>query len=126
MSDDKKKILIIDDDPDIHSIVGMTLNKVGYQVHSALDAMQGPMKAKQAQPDLIILDIMMPAGGGVSVYNRLKQFNNTFQIPIVIYSAVSPDQVKEKLPNAEGATVMTKPASLDEIRQTVNRIVKGQ
>src|SRR5262245_19070812 len=119
MGDPKKKILIVDDDPNVHIILKITLEKAGYEVFSAMDAMQGPMMVRQVKPDLIILDIMMPAGGGIAVYNRLKQTNMGFQIPVIIHSSTPKDQVRDKLPEVDSLTMVQKPAELTEFLKLV-------
>jgi DNA-binding response OmpR family regulator len=116
-----KKVLVVDDDSDIQAILRASLEKHGYEVASALDAMQGPMIAQRIKPDLVILDIMMPAGGGLSVLSRLRQNMNTMSVPILVYSAVPPEQIRETRPDTANLQVFTKPqdmtALLDEVRK---------
>jgi DNA-binding response OmpR family regulator len=109
---DKKKILIVDDDPNVHVILKITLEKAGYQTASAMDAMQGPMMARTFKPDLIILDIMMPAGGGASVYKRLKQNTITMNTPVIIHSSTLPDDIRQSLPEIDEIPMVQKPADL--------------
>jgi len=59
------KILIIDDDPDIVKLLRFKLSQEGYKVIAAVDAYNGIQSARREKPDLIILDIMLPAGGGI-------------------------------------------------------------
>jgi DNA-binding response OmpR family regulator len=121
-----KKILIIDDDRDVHTILKTSLEQSGYTVFAALDAMQGPMAARQVQPDLIILDIMMPAGGGVAVYSRLKQSSGSFNIPILIYSAVPAEQIHEKIPTHPRNQILTKPVPPSEVTAAVGKVLSGE
>lgn len=118
-----KTILVIDDDKNIHAALRALLTGAGHQVVSALDAMQGVMMARQNRPDLIVLDINMPAGGGVSVYERLRGLSGTFQIPIVIYTAVPLDAVRAKIPEAPDTFLLAKPASLAELKAAVARFL---
>ncbi len=77
---DRPKILIVDDEPDILDFVKYNLQKEGFQVYVAPNGLKGLEEAKRVQPDLIILDIMMPEMDGVEVCRRLrmdKTFNNT-------------------------------------------------
>lgn len=111
---DKKKVLIIDDDPNVHIILKLTLEKAGYQTASAMDAMQGPMMAKNLKPDLIILDVMMPAGGGVAVYKRLKQNTLTMGIPVIMHSSTPQDAVRASLPEIDDIPFVQKPADLTQ------------
>lgn len=110
-----KKILVVDDDKAIHAALRAILAKTGHQVISALDAMQGPMMAKQHKPDLIILDITMPAGGGFSVYERLRTFNTDFQTPILVYTSMPLDDVKARIPESPETAFLAKPAAPEAI-----------
>jgi DNA-binding response OmpR family regulator len=118
---EKKMVLIIDDDPNVHMILKMTLERAGYDSASAMDAMQGPMLARNLKPDLIILDIMMPAGGGVSVYRRLKQNTITMNIPVIIYSSVLPEALRESLPEIDEIPSLQKPADLTQFLEFVSQ-----
>ena len=83
----KKKILVIDDDPNIVRMVQTRLEASGYEVITAFDGEQGVTYAYKERPDLIISDIMMPAGGGFSVYKRLKMSSKTWSIPVIFLTA---------------------------------------
>lgn len=118
-----KKILVIDDDKNIHAALRAILMAAGHQVISALDAMQGVMMARQMRPDLIVLDINMPAGGGLSVYERLHALSGTFQIPILIYTAVPLEEIRTKIPESPDVFLLAKPASLDELKAAIARFL---
>lgn len=81
------KILIVDDEPQIHTVLGKLLNKEGYSVASAYSAQEAFEKVGEAKPDLIILDVMMPKVSGIDVCNRLKENPQTKDILILILSA---------------------------------------
>lgn len=117
-----KKVLIIDDDKVIHSILRLAFTKAGYQVFPALDSMQGMMMAKQVKPDLIVLDIMMPAGGGFVVYERLQMMRGSFQIPFIIYSSMDRAQILEKIPEGPQVVVLSKTASLESVLEAAARL----
>jgi CheY-like chemotaxis protein len=120
---EKKKVLIIDDDPNVHVILKMTLERAGYQTASAMDAMQGPMMARNLKPDLIILDIMMPAGGGAAVYRRLKQNTQTMTIPVIIHSSTMADAIRESLPEIDELPMVQKPADLPHLLTLIAEFV---
>ncbi len=83
----KKKILVIDDMPNVVTMVKARLEASGYDVIAALDGQQGLTYANAEKPDLIILDIVMPAGGGYSVYTRLKMSPKTRSVPVIFLTA---------------------------------------
>jgi len=83
----KKKILVIDDMPNIVTMVKARLEASGYEVLATSDGQQGLTYAFAEKPDLIILDIVMPAGGGYSIYTRLKMSPKTRSIPVIFLTA---------------------------------------
>ncbi len=85
----KKKILIVDDEPDIIKYLTTYLEDNGYDVISAVDGREGFQKAKDERPDLITLDITMPEESGVRMYRNLNDSEELNHIPIVIITGVS-------------------------------------
>jgi len=83
MSTAKQKILIVDDEPDILELIEYNLKKEGYQVYLASNGQDGINVAKKVQPDLIILDIMMPKMDGIEACRLMRsipEFKNTFMV----------------------------------------------
>ncbi len=84
---DNKKILIVDDDLDVLRGMHVRLKANQYQVFLAADALTGVAEARKVQPDLILLDLGLPAGGGFLVMERLEAIPSVAIIPIVVVSA---------------------------------------
>jgi len=82
------KILIIEDEEDVAKALKIRLKANGYDVISAPDSIQGVTLANKEKPDLIILDIMIPGGGGFAVAERLKQDVDTWDIPIIFLTGI--------------------------------------
>jgi CheY-like chemotaxis protein len=82
-------VLIADDEAETCAIVSAILRKAGYDTIVARDAMQTVSMAVQRMPDLVVLDVMMPAGTGVGALEKLKLSNRTSQIPVIVLSGVS-------------------------------------
>jgi DNA-binding response OmpR family regulator len=99
---DKPRVLIIDDDEQFTLLVANHLRSAGYASLTAVDAMQGFMFAQREQPGLIILDINMPAGGGVSVLERLVKGVKTQMIPVIVVTARQEPEVEQQV-RAKGA-----------------------
>lgn len=86
----KEKILLIEDEQSIRELVCMTLEMAGYNtVYSAADGENGLMLAESKQPDLILLDLMLPGIDGLNVCRRLKSNEDTRNIPIIMLTAKS-------------------------------------
>ena len=84
----KKKILIVDDELDVRIYVGTLFETSGYEPIAARNGREGLQKAKQISPDLIILDVMMPQAGGVSMYRELKADRQLKKIPVIMLTGV--------------------------------------
>ena len=84
----RKKILIVDDELDVRIYVGTLLETSGYEPISARNGREGLLKARQVSPDLLILDVMMPQAGGVSMYRELKADLQLREIPVIMLTGV--------------------------------------
>jgi len=125
MEESKKKILIIEDDQTVQTVLKLVFTEAGYQVFAALDAMQGVMLAKQIKPNLIVLDIMMPAGGGFVVYERLKMISSSFPIPFLIYSSMDPSVIRKKIPEDSSVTILSKSSNITALREAAAKLIAG-
>ena len=121
----KKKILVIDDEPDIAETVKFLLELRNYQVLVAEDGFKGINVAQEANPDLILLDIMMPLGiNGFDTCRRLKSNDKTQDIPIIMFTAKGESDSVEEAINAGASGYIVKPFNptvlLDRIKQVVS------
>lgn len=118
------KILIADDEPDIVEIISFHLEKAGYIVASAKDGSEAIEKAKQFQPDCIILDIMMPKRNGFEVCEYLrsnKEFDNTF---IVLLTALNDETSHIKGLELGGDDFVSKPISPKVLVSRINALYR--
>jgi len=83
-----KKILLIDDDPDLVETVSIILKSKKYEVIAAYGGIEGLEKAKKENPDLIVLDVMMPDKDGYTVCKELKADPELSRIPVLLLTAV--------------------------------------
>ena len=120
-----KKILIVDDESSIVEVLRDLLSESGYQVLTAMDGMQATMQAVRFKPDLILLDISMPAGGGIAVFKRLKQSTETQGIPVVFLTAMPPSDIAEQIPFSDNVTVFRKPFKQKELLTLVSKMMGG-
>ncbi len=117
----KKKILIVDDDPVIVRILHPHLRTAGYQVIAAADAMQGVQMAMKERPDLILLDLQMPAGGGAGVFESLSKNVHTALIPIIFVTANRDGEVREACLASGAADFVNKPIDPSDLLVRIRR-----
>jgi DNA-binding response OmpR family regulator len=118
-----KKILIADDEPDMVRMLANRLKANNYEVVAALDGMQALSAARREQPDLIILDVRMPARDGYSVLEALRLSAQTTLIPIVFLSALPASQVQERATELGAEGHFSKPFDSDEIVAKIREII---
>lgn len=118
-----EKILIIDDDLDTLRLVGLMLQRQGYQISAATNGQQGLEKAFEEDPDLILLDVMMPDMDGYEVTRRLRQNPSTLETPILMFTAKT--QLDDKVVGFEvGANdYLTKPTHPSELQARVKTLL---
>lgn len=118
-----EKILIIDDDLDTLRLVGLMLQRQGYQISAATNGQQGLEKAFEEDPDIILLDIMMPDMDGYEVTRRLRQNPATLETPVLMFTAKT--QLDDKVMGFEvGANdYLTKPTHPSELQARVKSLL---
>ncbi|MBI5822414.1 MAG: response regulator [Chloroflexi bacterium] len=118
-----EKILIIDDDVDTLRLVGLMLQRQGYNISAASNGSQGLAKALEERPDLILLDVMMPDMDGFEVTRRLRKNPATVSIPILMFTAKT--QLDDKVTGFEvGADdYLTKPTHPTELQAHVKALL---
>lgn len=84
MNPDKKKILLVEDEPNVRNFVRVYLEFEGYQVVEASNGIEGLSQVQKEKPDLIVTDIMMPEMDGVQFYKTLRQREDTNRIPVIV------------------------------------------
>ncbi len=118
-----EKILIVDDDMDSLKLIGLMLQRNGYEVAAARSGSQALAKAEAEQPDLIILDVMMPDMNGLDVCRRLRTGATTSQIPIIMFTAKTLIDDKVKGFEAGADDYLTKPTHPAELTSRVKAVL---
>ena len=122
----KKKILIVDDERDIVKALRIRLQSHGYEVVTAFDGAQGVFIAHKEVPDLVLLDIRMPAGDGFSVAQQLRKSTDTLHIPIIFLTG-SPEKNSEQRAEHLGARFyIKKPYDPEELLDAVRRALETE
>jgi CheY-like chemotaxis protein len=125
-----KRILVIDDEPDMVAIMKLTLETNGFQTITAYDGMEGLEKAKKEKPDLIILDVLMPKIFGDELSLRLNQDPDTLGIPVILLTNVPLNYLtpKEKeeyefVRDARGNILLPKYCEEEELMAAINQVL---
>ncbi|MCB1181880.1 response regulator transcription factor [bacterium] len=105
----KGHILVVDDEPDIVHSLSLRLRAEGYKVSTAMDGLGATKKAIEEHPDLIILDIGMPAGNGHVVVERLRNITETSDIPVIYLTARTAEDDYHKAREGGVMKYITKP-----------------
>jgi CheY-like chemotaxis protein len=115
----KNKILVVDDDPILLELIEAMLIPAGYYVLTLVDSTRMIDIVREMEPDLILLDIMMPGEDGYTILNKLKKGTGRVNIPIIMVSAVA-----DNAPKVLGASAyITKPVDRKVLLETIARFL---
>src|ERR1700722_7824807 len=117
----QKTILIVDDDPDVRLGLHVRLKANHYNVIFAPDGMASIAEARKHMPDLIILDLGLPAGDGFSVMERLKANDSLSSIPVIVVSARNRDTNVDRAMQAGAKAFLQKPADNAELLSVIRQ-----
>lgn len=104
-----KTVLLVEDDKDVTLALGMRLKAMGYEVHSAADAVSAVSQARKVQPDIVLIDFNLPGGNGFMVAERLRSLLQTSATPFVIITASKETGLKEKAHELGASAFLEKP-----------------
>jgi DNA-binding response OmpR family regulator len=125
MSDkDVKRILCIEDEPEMIDLIRLILGRRGFDVHGASGGVEGLQKVRQEHPDLVLLDLMMPDLDGWEVYQQMKADEATRDIPVIVVTAKA--QSIDKVLGLHIAKVddyIAKPFSPQDLLASVDKIL---
>ena len=128
----KVKILLADDDADIRDTTGFALKSEGFEVHTAADGLQALRRAREIEPDVILLDVMMPKANGYRISSMLKDDQEkgctSKAIPIVLLTArnLSGDPEREKffLDFSKADHMMYKPFEMADLVDLIKSLLR--
>ncbi len=121
---DKKKILIVDDEQDLLEIMNERLRASGYEVATAADGVSAISVAQREKPDLILLDIGLPAGDGFSVIRRVKSLGPIALTPIIVITALDAFTNKERALEAGAKAFFQKPIDIDGLLAAIEKALQ--
>jgi two-component system KDP operon response regulator KdpE len=117
----KSKILVIDDEKLLVKSTCLALNLYGFDSQGAPDGIEGLRRVGEFNPDLILLDIMMPGMDGWAVLEKLKQWDGYQQIPVVIFTAKEYFNGKTMATSRGAADFLPKPYELEELLDVLRK-----
>ena len=110
------KILLIDDDKTVVTVVTAVLRAANYQVVSALDPVQGFMAFRREKPQLVVLDLMMPAGGGMQLLRKLTSMGT---VPVIVITASQQRNAEAEARAAGAAGFLPKPVNPEALKELI-------
>ncbi|MCS7038456.1 MAG: response regulator transcription factor [Anaerolineae bacterium] len=119
--DNRPRILIIEDEPDLRKTLKMNLKEQGYKVFTAADGQEGLEKARSKAPDLILLDLMLPGLDGLSLLRAVRQQSD---VPVLVLTARTADMDKIIGLESGADDYITKPFSLGELLARVRALLR--
>jgi DNA-binding response OmpR family regulator len=114
-----QKILIVDDDPDIRQALRLRLRANRYETVNACDGYSAIAQAYKEHPNLIILDLGLPAGDGFVVLDRLREDDRLSAIPVVVLTARDPQSNERRALESGAAAFFQKPADNAELLEVI-------
>jgi len=127
MDNEQKRILCIEDEPDMIDLIRIILQRRGYEIQGAAGGQEGIRKVREWLPDLVLLDLMMPDMDGWEVYQQMKAAEKTRNIPVIVVTAKA--QNIDKVLGLHIAKVddyVAKPFSPSELLASVEKVFKGK
>ena len=117
----KKKILIVEDDHDMRRALNVRLRANNYDTAFATDAVEAVSIAKKEQPDLVLLDLGLPAGDGFMVMDRMKDIASLSCLPVIVVSARDPEGNKVRALAAGAEAFFQKPVDNEQLITAIRR-----
>lgn len=122
----KKKILVVDDELDVQSIISFRLEINGYEVSVASDGQEGLDKIKTEKPNLVLLDLMLPKINGFEICRMIK-FDDKFKdLPIIILSALDKEDDRKKAMEGGADAYFLKPFDLESLLEKISSLLTGK
>lgn len=116
-------MLIADDDPVVTQLVRAGLRQKGWEVDTAADAMQAVMFAVRSPPDVVVLDIQMPGGTGLTALQRLQSSMKTRNVPVLVLSGTTSEAEIAAVRDAGADRFLPKPVDVDVLHEALCSLV---
>lgn len=118
-----KKILIVDDEPDLLKVTEFRLKSAGYDVLLAVDGEEAIDLAHKNPPDLILLDLRLPKMNGCDVCRHLKSDDRLKTVPVILFTASGIDRIEERVKEAAADDYLVKPFDGKELVEKIRKFI---
>jgi len=122
MSETPRKVLIVDDEPNIVTALEFLLKRSGYEVRLATNGAEALEQVESYRPDVVLMDVMMPIKSGFEVCQRMRERPELAHIKVVMLSAKGSEAEVSKGLSLGADLYITKPFSTQELVATINRL----
>ena len=120
----EKTILVVDDEKEWIQMLGLRLVRGGYRVEASFDAVQAVGRAVQLRPSLIMLDIMIPGGGGLVALKNIRENAKVFGVPVVVLSARGDKEVKDAAEKLGISGYFVKPVNMTRVMARIGQLLR--
>ena len=122
----KAKVLVVEDDDDLRRGLSLRLKTIGYDVVNAQDGLGAVSIARKEHPDLVLLDIGLPAGDGISVLERYSKLPALSAIPVVVLTGRDPRVTEPAVRQFNVAAFLRKPADNSDLADALTTALRGE
>lgn len=121
----EKTILIVDDEKEWIQILGMRLAREGYRIEAGFDALQAVARAVQLRPHLVLLDIMMPGGGGFEALKNIRANAKVFGVPVIVVSARGDKEARDTAESLGVSGFFVKPLHMGRFTNRIAQVLRN-
>ncbi|MDH3309164.1 MAG: response regulator [Gammaproteobacteria bacterium] len=120
------KVLLVDDDHELVDFLSAALSEKGWQVQTAYNAEEAYHSSQHNRPDVIVLDIHMPAGGGKTALERMRTSHVSYDIPVLLMSADVDTAMSPELRKLHPNGFIRKPLETERLHLALMRLIEGK
>jgi len=118
-----KRVLIVDDEPDLLKVAGFRLKSTGYDVVTAVDGEEAVSLIRKEPPDLVLLDLRLPKMSGSDVCRWIKTDDKLKAIPVILFTASGLDRIEDRVKEAAADDYLIKPFDGKELVEKVKKFI---
>jgi len=124
MTDKRTHILLVEDDPATRKLSSIRLEEKGYQVSTAEDGLEGQLKARNLDIDIMLIDMMLPEMSGAELLSLVREEKDMTQLPVILMSSIDDEKRIEKYFKLGATDYFTKPVDFEKLDQVIKKHLK--